>query len=248
MPLFEMDLFSEIRFAKRHFDFVEITLRPGSLYTHNYVSKLKKALKNFEVLGHLYWGIDLSKGEIGEIENICRFISIFNKLGAKKITIHPSAGDGKNIREIRKNNLLALSKIADFCRKKEIQLLVENITKIPFKRESDLEYLVKNIPSLAVTLDVGHANRTSRLELDRFLKLAKIRHIHLHDNVGEKDHLPFTDKERLKKLIEKIKDSFYEGTITLETFFVLEGDNYLHLEGDKRREILLEQLELIKEL
>ncbi|MCK4635006.1 MAG: TIM barrel protein [Candidatus Aenigmarchaeota archaeon] len=246
MPHFGMDLFSEIRFAKRHFDFVEITLRPETNYTEEYVRNIKNVLKNFELLGHLFWGIDLSKKEVGQIEDACRFINIYKELGVRKITVHPSSGDGKSIEEIIKNNIFALKKINDFCMKNNIQLFVENMVKPPFNKKTEFDYLVKNISSLAVTLDVGHANRTS--ELNNFLKLAKIGHIHLHENYGEKDHLPFTNKQRLEKVIKKIKDMLYDDTITLEIFFVLKNDKYISLDGNERRKILLEQLEIIKGL
>ena len=62
MPSFEVDLVHEIKFAKKYFNFIEITLQPElSIYTTSYINRIKSSLKNFEVIGHLYWGFDLSK-------------------------------------------------------------------------------------------------------------------------------------------------------------------------------------------
>ena len=74
--------------------------------------------------------------------------------------------------------------------------MVENAASPPFNRATTLSNLIRKIPNLAITLDVGHANRTSRLAVDKFLKLlgGKIKHIHLHDDFGGLDHLAFENK------------------------------------------------------
>lgn len=238
MPSFEMDLLSEIDFAKKYFDFIEITLKLDlSEYNTRYVSKLKSVLKNLEVLGHIHWEIDLSKKDSKEIKKVYKSIKILKKLGARKITIHPSI------------NLVYLSEIIEFCMKNKIQLLVENSTKNPFNLASNIKKIVTNLPSLAITLDTGHAWRTSKFELNKFLKLKdKVKHIHLHDSVNNFDHLFFGNKTKLKRFIQKIKNTDYNKTITLEMFSVFKNKKSISVDGEERRNLLMKQLKIIKNL
>ena len=234
MPSFEMDLISEIKFAKKYFDFIEITLKLDlSEYTPQYILKLKTALNNLEILGHIHWKIKPLK----EINKIYENIRIFKKLGAKKITIHPYP----NIENV-------LSEINDFCNKNKLQLLIENASSEPFNKATNLAKLIKNIPNLGITLDVGHANRTSRIEFNNFLRKfgSKIKHIHLHDNVGGFDHLFFLDKNKLKRIITKINSIDYNGTVTLEMFAFLKNEQYISVYNTRRRELLIKQLEMIE--
>ena len=234
MPSFEMDLISEIKFAKKYFDFIEITLKLDlSEYTPQYISKLKTALNNLEILGHIHWKIKPPK----EINKIYENIRIFKKLGAKKITIHPYP----NIENV-------LSEINDFCNKNKLQLLIENASSEPFNKATNLAKLIKDIPNLGLTLDVGHANKTSKLELDKFLKKfkSKIKHVHLHAKVGTFDHLFFTNKNKFKRIIAKISSINYNGTITLEMFAFLKNNQYVSVYDKRRRELLIKQLEMIE--
>lgn len=236
MPSFEIDLLSEIESAKKYFDFIEVTLKLGlSEYTSQYISKLKHALNNFEALGHIHWEIDPSK----ELNKIYKNIRIFKKLGVKKITIHPHP----NIKNI-------LSEINDFCNKNKLQLFIENTSSEPFNKATNLTKLVKDIPNLEITLDVGHANKTSRKELNNFLKKfkAKIKHVHLHDTIDKFDHLFFKNRNKLKRTITKINSINYNGTITLEMFSVLQNKKSISVDGAERRNLLINQLKTIKNL
>jgi sugar phosphate isomerase/epimerase len=248
MPDFPAKLLSEVEFAKRHFDFVEITLKMDlSEYTEEVLKQLKKVLGRFEVLGHLHWEVNLSKKEISPDKNqVFEMISIYEQLGVKRITIHPSSDEGDRLEDIKKNNLKHLLDIAEFCRKKEIMLMVENNAHGPFDRADIMEELISELPDQALTLDIGHANQFG--EWDNFLKMGNmIKHLHLHDNVGKKDHLAFKDKTKLDKILASLKDIDYFGSITLEMFFSLEGDNYSGLPSGVRHDLLVKQAKLIRD-
>lgn len=253
MPsIFETNPFSEIEFAKKHFDFIEITL-PLELdkYDQEYISKIKRNLENFEVIGHLHWEIDLSQNNTNQVRKVFEQIDIFKKIGAEKITIHPSTNKFQKLEEIKQNNLLNFQKIVNYCRKNKINLLIENMNRPPFNNSSGIKYLLKNIPFLGFTLDVGHANRFSKSELNKFLKFnKKIKHIHLHYNFGKLDHLFFNNKIKLKKIIKKIKSAHYNGSITLESFSILKNKKSISLDGNgnERRNLLLKELKLLKEI
>jgi len=249
MPDFHANLLSEVEFAKKHFDFVEITLKMDlSEYTEEFLKKLEDTIEDFEVLGHLHWEINLSKKEIiPNRELVFGMINIYENLGVKRITIHPSSDKGDNLEDIERNNLRHLLEISDFCRKKGIMLMVENNAHNPFNKAAILNKLVSKLPDRAITLDIGHANQFE--ELDSFLKMGDmINHIHLHDNVGKKDHIMFKDKAKLDKILASLKLINYSGSITLEMFFSLEGENYSDLNPEKRPDLLVHQAKLIREL
>ena len=244
------DLISEIVFAKKYFDFIEITLDLKlSKYSAGYISRAQKILGDFLVLGHIYWKIDLSKDNIStELKRINQTLVIFKKLGAKKITIHPSANFSQNEEKTKTNNLKSLKEISDYCRKNKLQLMIENITKPPFNKTDGIKQLIEKIPGSLLTLDLGHANRISRTELKKFFKIFKnkVGHIHLHDNVGDSDHLFFNDKDKLKKLIKQISNTGYNGTISLETFDKIKNKKTLSLKIPQRRRNLKEHLFIAK--
>lgn len=249
MPDFHVDLLSEVEFAKKHFDFVEITLKMDlSEYTQEFLKQLEENLRNFEALGHLHWEINLSKKDIVPSRKLVfGMIEIYEKLGAKRLTIHPSSGEGDMLEDIKMNNLRHLLEISEFCSKKGIMLMVENNAHEPFNRASVMKEMIGKVPDKVITLDIGHANQFG--EMDRFLKMGPmINHMHLHDNIGKRDHLAFKDKTKLDRILSSLKLINYSGSITLEMFFSLEGKTYSCLNPDERHDLLVYQAGLIREL
>ena len=58
MAGFRADLLSEIEFAKKHFNFIEINIQAELLKTiDNIFYDFKNALSEIEVLGHIHWEI-----------------------------------------------------------------------------------------------------------------------------------------------------------------------------------------------
>jgi len=240
---FNADLFDEIKFAKKHFDFFELTLEENLLkYNTNYVNRLKKTFGKFKVLGHIHWGIKFSKNSQKEIQAAIKSIKIFKKLEAKKVTIHPSWEEG-NQKELVENNLLKIKRINKCCILAGIQLMIENIQRPPFNKARQLKDFTTKIPKSKITFDTGHASKVSKFQITKFLMLAdRIEHIHLHDRVNKLDHLEFKDKKKLKKLIKKIKNSGYNKTITFEIYRTLKDSKSVPLGYKKRRTILLQHL------
>jgi sugar phosphate isomerase/epimerase len=233
MSGFRADLVSEIEFAKKYFDFTEITIQPVLLQLIDDIfPDLKKSLAGFEVVGHVHWEI-LAQDEI--IKNI----AVLKDLGARKVTIHPF--QNLSVEE----NIKIFTAIDIFMQKNEMQLLIENVSSTPFNLATDIEKLVKKIPNAKITLDIGHANINN--ELDKFIANFKSRigHIHLHDNVGKADHLFFSDRNKLEAVIATIKTLGYDDTILLETFSIMQDDKNASQEFAEIKELHLGQLKMI---
>jgi len=230
MSGFRSDLCSEIEFAKKHFDFTEITIQPELLKTISGVfPNIKKALSGFEVLGHIHW-------EIIRYDDILKNADILRSLGAKKITIHPFQ------KLSLEENAKIFNKISDAFQSSKTELLIENVSSQPFSSEKDLSELLKKVPEARLTLDIGHANRN--LELDKFIKnlAQKIGHIHLHDNTKNLDHVFYNKKEELKSILSKIRSFGYDGTILFETFSIIKGDKNISQEFPEIKKLHIEQL------
>jgi len=229
------DLFPEIEFAKKHFGFVEINLKQElSMYTPGHISEIREVLDGFQVIGHLLRSFASSEKDKEKLNFICETIKILNEIGAKKIVIHPS------------DNVRALCEASDACAKKGQQLLIENSKRGPFSRANVLESLVKQVRGSAIAFDVGHALMASSHEMERFLGLEnRIKHVHLHDCESGLDHLAFTDKKKLGGIMEKVRKTGYDDTVTLEAFFVLKDGKRIETEGQEKRKMLLQQLGLL---
>ncbi len=241
MPSFEDDFFGEILFAKKHFDFVEITLdKDLEIYSTDFVQKIQERLLGFPVLGHIHWEYELLENGVTN-QKIIKSIDIFEKLGCKKITIHPSSifSMYKNINAIKHYN--------DYCLAKDILLCVENVEKGDFRGANIFEMMFDKLPEIGVTLDTGHALLIGRNELDKFFGLAKnLEHIHLHDARNGHDHLGFIKETDLKGILNQIQNLGKKTTVTLEIFFELNEKNRIPINGEKRKEVLLKQMGIIK--
>lgn len=251
IPSFNTNLISEIKFAKKYFDFIEITLECNlTKYSNDYLKRLKENLANFEVLGHVHWELDLISRK--DLKKIIKNIRIYKFLGSKKITIHPSADTGGNQQQARVKNFKALKYVSNLCKKNKIQLLIENSVNPPFNSVKGFKYLLTKNLFLLMTLDIGHANSISERELDNYLNLfsPKIKHVHLHYNYGEFDHLFFPKKEKkwLICILEKLIKLNTKLTVTLEMFAILKKQKPLLIGGELRQNLLLSQLRFIKGL
>lgn len=127
-----------------------------------------------------------------------------------------------------KNSCNALSKIAS---KYNATILFENV-KIESYTLKAIE-IIANYDNLFFTLDLGHNIRYGNIAKEEFLKYKdKIKHVHLHDYNGSKDHqelftgildikeeLDFCNKHDLDVLIEvKRKDELINSINKLRTF------------------------------
>lgn len=115
----------------------------------------------------------------------------------------------------------------------EIQILMENVLD-PFPEPfAEVAGSVTH-PAFGICLDVGHANCYSNIPCERWISELEtyIRHVHLHDNCGDKDsHLGFGDGTLQKEKILSLIDRGIDGTIecrntadVLQTYRICAGN------------------------
>jgi len=115
----------------------------------------------------------------------------------------------------------ALGQISEYARHRDVTIGVENLSESAV----DFQPLVKAIPGLAITLDVGHgqllAETNTSFDLIQTLRGA-IGHVHLHDNRGGqsvKDDLHLAIGNGVidfPKILAALVGAGYDGTVTLE--------------------------------
>ncbi|MCQ1536778.1 sugar phosphate isomerase/epimerase [Methanosarcina sp. KYL-1] len=130
--------------------------------------------------------------------------------------------------EAYQTNLASLREICDFAADFGVLVAVENMPDFPKifgKYPDEMQEMLDSVGShnVGFTFDVGHANTVGLT--DEFLDQLgdRISHVHIHDNMGQKDeHLPLGGGTvDWKNVMEKLSD--YRGIFVTEMASVEEG-------------------------
>jgi sugar phosphate isomerase/epimerase len=212
------------------FDFIDLTIEPPAVAPEQIdIQKTKKLLKKYKlgIVGHMAdfrlpkESMYSSLREVSKKEMI-RAIRTHKKLGTKKVTIH-----APNVFEIDFNKTYPIysALIKDLLKETKrqgVKLMLENSynTKDHVRL---VDALLRKYPSLCLHLDVGHANLWVKKNMTfRYLKKygKRIIHVHFSDNKGKEDEHKRLGAGKVPwaKIVKAIKQSGYDGTITMETF------------------------------
>jgi sugar phosphate isomerase/epimerase len=220
--------------AKNRFDWFELDL--GWPQNHHLdsktISKIKKISKenNIRLIIHTPWFLPTSS-LIPEVkkavfENVEKAILLAKKVGADRLTIHPGYREmpGVGINLCYDSLIENLKKVIVFANKYKINICLENFDKSPYLlgyKLNDYLLVLKSVPGLKTTLDVGHANTTESGVINFLKTLDKnILDMHIHDNNGKTDEhkCPGEGNVDFKKLFEECKKVNYCGPFIMEIF------------------------------
>ena len=246
----QVDLLDEITWAHQNrFEFLDLTLEPGAAHPKQIkVKKTRQALrdKNLAIIGHTAYYLPLASPLESLRKTAWREIGwaleVLAELAATRMTVHPdkSIPFALGKRGVWQKNLESLEKIEELAKPLGIQILVENMDRT-FNTQEQIQEVLNRLPGLGFHLDVGHANlNVERNQTEEFLKAFgdRLVHVHLSDNFGKGEdlHLPLgAGTINWEKIISLLKQSGYDGTITLEVFSP--DRRYLLFSRDKLREI-----------
>ncbi|MGL6105299.1 sugar phosphate isomerase/epimerase family protein [Romboutsia sp.] len=144
---------------------------------------------------------------------------VAKELGAKKIVYHNSYTPKTYTNIEWMNNSIKFWK--DFTKDKleDIEIHIENTL------EDDYE-LIKNLveeinhPNFSICLDIGHINAYSYLTLEQWMSGLgdKIKHMHIHNNYGEKDTHSGIQNGNMNiiELLNYVKENMENTSISLE--------------------------------
>ena len=229
------DPLEEIDWIGSHgFDFVDFTFEPpaadpAQLDTAAIRSALTKY--NLNVVAHTAYYLPVAS-PFTSIREACllelrQALQAARQIGAEVMNVHfdkPPAFFSEE--QTVQWHVEVLQPLCDDARRLGITVMVEHV---PFAGSNQLEMirrLLKKIPLLQFHLDSGHAKlERSYDRWDEYLDLLgdRLRHVHLSENDGTTDqHLPLGAAPRSttswRQHIRKLKESGYDGTITLEVF------------------------------
>ena len=150
----------------------------------------------------------------------------------------------KNFPPLGEIGLARFRKIIKVAEELDIKIAFENT-----RAQGYLEYIFDNIKSdnIGVCLDTGHYHCLFKDEFDWDYFKGKIIALHTHDNNGERDDhfIPFDGNIDWNDLLKKIKDSKYDGPITLESCY---RRDYLKIPLDEFYAESLKQAKKVNEL
>ena len=179
-------------------------------------------------------------------------IEIANDIGAGVVVVHPGPIDcpgvapnkaPESVRQEALENLRGfLEETAPKAEEAGVVICVENMHHNPgqvIKKYTDLLNLVEAVssPAVQITLDVGHADRADGITdaLETFAPY--LRHIHMHDSNGVRDHLEIGQgRLDFSQWIDKWRD--YPFMMVLESRNESDLHNSVVRSRDRLRDVL----------
>lgn len=220
------------------FDYVELALDPPCAHWKTILGIEKEltatlARHRLDIVCHLptfVYTADLCPAiRTASLNEMIHSLQTAADIGAKKAILHPSMTSGLGPFVMETSRALALESlhiIAEKAASLDIILCLENMYPryLSCFEPKHFKDIFKDIPSLKMCLDTGHANidDPDQKRLSTFLRKFpdKISHIHMSDNHGKKDNHLGVGQGTIdfKKLIQQLTDIGFDGTITLEIF------------------------------
>lgn len=157
------------------------------------------------------------------------------QLGADPVVIHPGYSFFRKLKEfdagLRNRFLDELKGVAAEAAGLNIRVALENVfmSYFYFQNLDEFDDIVKAVPGLGVTLDIGHAYISKRsakdpdpegsiLEDVRRMGVEHLFHVHLHNNDGSRDDHDFIEGSiDLARILRGLEDLGYDGKVVIET-------------------------------
>lgn len=213
------------------FEFVDLTLEPPMAASWRIdVNAVREALTGHRLalVGHTAYYLPLCSPfesiRIAAVDELKQCADVFGRLGARWMNLHPDHQAPLQEKSfVIERNLQSLHELAPTARDCGVGLMIENLPGC-FNTVRQLTPLFEAMPELGLHLDIGHANLMVEPNSTDELIAAfgpRLRHVHLHDNKGGREdlHMPLgTGTVDFRHCLQTLKNSGYDGTITLEVF------------------------------
>jgi sugar phosphate isomerase/epimerase len=226
------DLLAEISWmAEMGLEFIDLTLEPpnAALWQID-LAAVRAALQRYRlpVVGHTAYYLPLAHPfesiRRAAVQELAGCLRAFAELGARWMNIHPDHhAPLQDHAFVIQRNLQSLRELSAVSRDCGVGLMIENLPD-RFNTAVQLAPLLEAMPELGLHLDIGHCNlRVETNSADELITAfgSRLRHVHLHDNKGGTMdlHAPLgTGTVNVAHHIRALKESGYDGTITLEVF------------------------------
>jgi sugar phosphate isomerase/epimerase len=226
------DILVEIEWiAELGLDFVDLTLEPPRAASWQAdPAAIRAALEkhHLPVVGHTAYYLPLASPfesiRRAAVDELIASLRVFAKLGTRWMNLHPDHNVPMHDRAFMiDRNLQSLRELTVVAREHNVGLMIENLPG-KFNTVAQLAPLLDPLPDLGFHLDIGHANLLLDVSsADELITTfaPRLRHVHLHDNKGGSNdlHAPLgTGTIDIPHHVRTLKQSGYDGTITLEVF------------------------------
>jgi sugar phosphate isomerase/epimerase len=226
------DVIGEIEWmARMGLEFVDLTLEPPAAASTSVDPKaIRAALERhgLKVVGHTAFYLPLASAieevRAGAVAELRRCIEVFRRVGAVWMNIHPDRFTPFHDRSYYiKRNIQSIRELLPDAQRTGVGLMIENVPG-DFNSAAQMGELLDPLPELGLHLDIGHANLQTPFNTTQELLAAygpRLRHVHLHDNKGGHAdlHMPLgSGNVDVHGSIRALRQSGYDGTITLEVF------------------------------
>lgn len=231
------EILSEItKIYDLNFEYVEVGIEGpegNPLIIEKKKNEILNLLQKFrqKPIGHTAYWIDLCSDyeyiRHAWILEAMREIKIARKIGINLINFHANLNGmfyGEKRKILLDNMIKSLREIVTYAHKYKTQVMLENVPlSNGIHNIDEFKYIVDNVPSLLVHLDIPHAFTSGGMKsVIDYINLFndKITHVHWHDNHGNRDeHLPIgAGLIDHQKAFKALKNIGYDRTITLEVF------------------------------
>jgi len=228
--------------GKAGFDFVDLTIEgPRAIQVD--IEKMRSILERYDlfVTGHtdpcLPYAYPIDAIRQACLHELERCAGIFAALGAKIMNVHPCYFCPPAMRpNLVQLNIEALAPIVKMAAAHGLTVVFENF-KAPFDRIATFKMLLERVPGLSLHLDFGHANMGAD-DYEGFCRQLgrHIGHVHFSDNRATGDHhMPLgVGNIDWKKAVQALKNTGYDGSITLEVFCDDSGMLFPYLDLSRR--------------
>ncbi|MBU2561863.1 MAG: sugar phosphate isomerase/epimerase [Nanoarchaeota archaeon] len=217
--------------GKNKFGFVDLSMEPPCATAEAMdPKKIRLLLKKYDLgmTGHTSPHLPFTHlhKEIRDAasKELKKYLVFLHKVGSPNMNIHSPFKDRIDPRKAIEHYSELLDVVMPLARKYKIKVMLENWLNtdeyIRFYRG-----IFKRYPKLKLHLDIGHCYlRPKKDMVSWFLKNYgdRIEHVHFSDNLGRKDNHYALGEGAVPwlKTIRLLKKYGYDGTITLETFFM----------------------------
>jgi sugar phosphate isomerase/epimerase len=226
------DVLVEIEWmAKLGLEFIDLTFEPPRAAVWQVdPAAVRKTLEkhHLPVVGHTAYYLPLASPfesiRRAAVNELISCLKAFAEAGARWMNLHPDHNVPMHDRAfIIERNLQSLRELTVAARDHNIGLMIENLPG-KFNTVQQLAPLLDPLPELGFHLDIGHSNLLlDHNSADELITAygSRLRHVHLHDNKGGTYdlHAPLgTGTVDIPHCLRSLKQSGYDGTITLEVF------------------------------
>jgi sugar phosphate isomerase/epimerase len=214
--------------AANGFEFLDLTIEGPQAALEQIDARAIRQLLDaagMGAVGHTAWFLPFAspfeRVRRAAVQEVAAALPAFAAVGAQVVNVHIVKGVGSfgHATTIRLNGA-SFAELAELAEPHGIRMMVEHMPDASFSI-GDIRAILDADARLGFHLDVGHAN-VGGDRLEGLLKAfgARLSHVHLSDNRGRDDeHMPLgAGRIDWPRAIRLLKQSGYDGTITLEVF------------------------------